>query len=295
MGGHVFLSQPIRKENIQPTLNRFFKELKRSIKVDLDYTYLGSTGKKDISGDIDLACSNEQLYQIANRFSDKHIEHYAQQMFYRARTSTYEQCRRRAILEVIADEVAFVGIDIKVDTKNSNNGVIFFEYPQYDTDDNKLGYNVQIDINFGNVDWMSFAYYSDITNSGNIKGLHRTQLLFSLFHYQNFKFNHNRGILTKTNELITDNPDYAIGLLNVAYPELSLTEDICKSFNSLYSYLTDTLPEEQLNQIRNIYLKILDSTRCDIPEILHDYWKTNKDILKLTGKFLPDNSKLKIQ
>jgi hypothetical protein len=38
---------------------------------------------------------------------------------------------------------------------------------------------------------------------------------------------------------------------------------------------------------------ILDRTRADIPEDLQAYWIDNQERLKLTGKFLPDNSKLK--
>ena len=40
------------------------------------------------------------------------------------------------------------------------------------------------------------------------------------------------------------------------------------------------------------YLKILDSTRADIPENLQQYWIDNQDRLGLKGKFLPDNSNL---
>jgi hypothetical protein len=40
------------------------------------------------------------------------------------------------------------------------------------------------------------------------------------------------------------------------------------------------------------YLKILDSTRADIPDNLQQYWIDNKDKLGLKGKFLPDTSNL---
>jgi hypothetical protein len=39
-------------------------------------------------------------------------------------------------------------------------------------------------------------------------------------------------------------------------------------------------------------LKILDSTRADIPLNLQKYWIENQDRLGLKGKFLPDNSNL---
>ena len=42
----------------------------------------------------------------------------------------------------------------------------------------------------------------------------------------------------------------------------------------------------------NRYLKILDSTRTDIPENLQQYWIDNQERLGLKGKFLPDVSNL---
>ena len=42
-----------------------------------------------------------------------------------------------------------------------------------------------------------------------------------------------------------------------------------------------------------IYLKILESTRADIPGDLQEYWLAHKDEYGLTGKFLPDDSNLR--
>jgi hypothetical protein len=53
-----------------------------------------------------------------------------------------------------------------------------------------------------------------------------------------------------------------------------------------------SLPTEEYNNIMDRYLKILDSTRADIPENLQQYWIDNQDRLGLKGKFLPDNSAL---
>jgi hypothetical protein len=57
--------------------------------------------------------------------------------------------------------------------------------------------------------------------------------------------------------------------------------------------LKKNLTDEDLHSIYDIYLKILDSTRADIPEDLQQYWIQNKERLGLKGKFLPDDSKLK--
>ena len=52
------------------------------------------------------------------------------------------------------------------------------------------------------------------------------------------------------------------------------------------------LSKEDFNSVADIYLKILDSTRADIPTDLQDYWIKNQDRLGLKGKFLPDESAL---
>jgi hypothetical protein len=53
-------------------------------------------------------------------------------------------------------------------------------------------------------------------------------------------------------------------------------------------------PEDYSNLL-NTYFKILDSTRADIPDNLQDEWRQRKDMLGLTGKFLPDSSELKVR
>ena len=57
------------------------------------------------------------------------------------------------------------------------------------------------------------------------------------------------------------------------------------------SFIQNNLKEDS-NSIFDIYLKILDSTRCDIPDPLQSYWLDNRERLGLTGKFLPETSKL---
>ena len=155
----------------------------------------------------------------------------------------------------------------------------------------KLPLRVQIDINFGDVDWLSFAYYSD-TYPNNVKGLHRTQLMLHMFSYKNYIFGHSYGVKNKTTqEIVAKTPEEAIQLLNSLY-NIHLNEKILQNYSKLQEYLRKTLDPSTLNEIYDIYLKTLDSTRCDIPEDLQQYWLENQDRLKLTGKFLPNDSRL---
>ena len=67
-GGNVFgTTSSIKKEYILPTLDLFTKELKRLYpKVNFKFESLGSVGKKDESGDIDLGMSIDNFIDSKN-------------------------------------------------------------------------------------------------------------------------------------------------------------------------------------------------------------------------------------
>ena len=297
-GGHVFGegSDKIKKEYIKPTLDRFIQEFVSifpNVKNHFDKpTILGSAGKKDYSGDIDLAIDEKCFKDIDDWGLDKkQIDIDYEKYKKRARTATPEQLMRRAIISNIAKKVQEKSDNIAVSDKSASNGVLFCEYDQYDETGKKLPLRVQIDINFGDVDWLSFAYYSD-TYPNNVKGLHRTQLMLHMFSYKNYIFGHSYGVKNKTTqEIVAKTPEEAIQLLNSLY-NIHLNEKILQNYSKLQEYLRKTLDPSTLNEIYDIYLKTLDSTRCDIPEDLQQYWLENQDRLKLTGKFLPNDSRL---
>ena len=61
-----------------------------------------------------------------------------------------------------------------------------------------------------------------------------------------------------------------------------------------YHTLHDAIKGHPLyDNVMQIYLKILDRTRVDIPDDLQEYWLQHKDEFGLTGKFLPDSSNLR--
>ena len=169
--------------------------------------------------------------------------------------------------------------------------MLFCQFPQYDESGKELDLTVQIDINFGKLDWLKFAYYSD-SYAGNVKGLHRTQLMLHMFANKGYVFSHNYGVKDKeTQEIVANSPEEAVKLLNKLYG-LHLTDKILENYHKLQEYLREHLKEDELDKIYDIYLKTLDSTRCDIPEDLQEYWIKNKARLGLKGQFLPDNSRL---
>lgn len=297
-GGHVFGegSDPIAKEDIQPTLDAWIKEIKRLFPKVAQYwdnpVILGSAGKKDFSGDIDIAIDDAGLKNPEDWGLDpqKISADYAI-MLKRARTATPQDVMRRAIIKGISDYINDNSKIITTDSKSSGNGVMFSLFDQIGSDGKPNGKTVQIDTNFGNIDWLKFAYYSD-SYAGNVKGLHRTQLMLHLFTAKGFMFKHNKGVQEKeTLQWVATNPQEAIDKLNELY-HFNLDEKTLQNYHKLQEYLHANLDKTTLNHIYDIYLKTLDSTRCDIPEDLQPYWVENKDRLGLTGKFLPKDSQL---
>lgn len=297
MGGNVFDSTaPIKKEDIKPTLKEFLRQFKsifpKAEPFFREMKTLGSVGKKDYSGDIDLALAGSSFDDINDwGLDEKHVQDLFAGFKKRARTSTDDQLMKRAVIVAVAQKILDADTEILADIKGSGAGALFLLFPQYDENSQAVGQNVQIDINVGDVDWLSFAYHS-ATYTGNVKGLHRTQLMVSLFSHKGYIFSHNYGVKDRqTQEIVANNPQQAIDLLNRLYG-LKLTRDTVGDYFKLMETLEAGLSKEDLNGVYDTYLKILDSTRADIPEDLQSYWIDNQERLGLKGKFLPDNSNL---
>ena len=300
-GGNVFgTTSPIKKENIQPTLEKFTIELKQIYpKIDFKFNTLGSVGKKDESGDIDLGMSVDQFMTkdgeplLESWDIDKaEFDALYEKIRKRASSATETQSKLRAMLELAAIDIEKNSQFINTDIKAAGGGSIFCMFPQFDKENKELPEkSVQIDINVGNLDWLTFSYYSN-TYKDNVKGLHRTQLMLAMFQALDMMFKHNTGVtLRATGETLATNSQEAINVLNKGF-NLSLSQDILHDYFELMNALKKNLPKEKLNQILDIYLKILDSTRADIPFDIQDYWIANQERLGLKGKFLPDNSNL---
>ncbi len=308
-GGHVFAGRTaaIAREHIQPTLEKYFSELQQVFPQKRDifnlehFVPLGSVGKKALSGDIDLGISSSDIMDktmSAQSISQWGIDPEAvdaqqEKLAKRARTATPEQLRIKAFLQLLAQKINSAAPNIHVEEKKVTPGNMFSLFPQYDAEGNKLDQGVQIDWMVGNLEWLTFSYYSDAYPEGsNVKGLHRTQLMLSAFQVAGLSFDHVKGVTDKeTGEVVATDPAGALQILNQRLGT-DIDRDTTANYYALHGALKQSLTPAQYDLLIAIYFKILDSTRADIPDDLQQTWRDRQAELGLRGKFLPDSSQL---
>jgi len=304
-GGNVFgdNTERIAKENIQPTLDRYYAELQQVFPQagisPNKFHPVGSVGLKSTSGDIDLAIDATELFPqgistqslTAWNISPEVFVQRFDQFKKRARTATDEQIAMKTALVLISEYVNEHAPNIHMEPKKVTPGNAFGMFPQYDEQGSNLNIGIQIDWMIGHLPWLKFSYSSDkYPEDSNVKGLHRTQLILAMFQATNHSFNHVQGVKDKeTGEVVAGSPDEALALLNELFGTTLSTQQLAN-----YHTLHEAIKGHPLyDNVIQIYLKILDKTRVDIPDDLQEYWIQHKDELELTGKFLPDNSNLK--
>ena len=278
MGGNIFkdFASPIKRENIRPTLNAYIKHLgvifPKKAEVFKNFEPVGSAGKKDVSGDLDLAIDFSHFFD-GDDFNDEELQHYGvppdefkelyKKIKSRARTATPEMCKWKAFLKLIAHPIVLEGM-VHVANDKTTNGNLFTMFPQYDKHD-QTNECVQIDWMVGNLPWLRFAYHS--AESGNLKGMHRTQLLVALFSVKGYTFLHNKGVKQKgANLYIVTTPEQARELISSLYGQIK-EKDIYE-YKSLHSYLRSTASREDYNKIVECYKKILTISKAKIPDDL---------------------------
>jgi hypothetical protein len=97
-----------------------------------------------------------------------------------------------------------------------------------------------------------------------------------------------------TGEVIARDPDGALAILGQRLG-FKITQADAEDYYKLHALFRAKMKPEEYSTLLNIYFRILDSTRADIPDDMQDEWRKRKDTLGLTGKFLPDNSALKVR
>ena len=212
----------------------------------------------------------------------------------RAKTASPEMLLMKAFLKELTLYINSHAPNLYCDEKKVTNGNIFGLYPQINEKGENVGIGVQIDWMIGDLQWLTFSYHSAAYPAeSNVKGLHRTQLMLSAFQAANLSFNHVTGVKDKdTNVTIAHNPEDALNELSKRLG-VKITQADAEDYYKLHKLLKSKMKPADYNHMIDVYLKILDSTRADIPDDLQPEWKKRQSKLGLTGKFLPDNSALK--
>ena len=285
MGGNIFKDyvSPISRQNIRPTLKKYIEHLgyvfPKKAHVFENFHPVGSVGKKPVSGDMDLAIDFKHFFdgvpynvEELKQFRIPPDEWTAlyKKIKSRARTSTDEMCKLKAFLKLLSYPVSSEGM-IHVANKKTTHGNIFTMFPQYDHY-GVTKYYVQIDWMIGNLPWLKFAYHSG--ESGQLKGIHRTQLLVAMLSNKGYTFLHLKGIKDKqTQEFVATTPEDAVELFNVLFGKFA--RDDLHNFLSIHYYLKQYSSKEEYKSIIKSYLQILKTSRAKMPMILQDFENEN--------------------
>ena len=146
----------IELKNIIPTVNQIIEQYINPVfpnsALDRNVFLLGSTGKKESSGDLDLGFDltfDSELHDIS-------IESAVGQL--------YDYIKSTSQTEVKINEFT--------------HDMVHFGFPQYDENGNSIGKTVQVDILFTvTPDFCKFYMYSPSQSESSYKGAHRNDLL----------------------------------------------------------------------------------------------------------------------
>jgi hypothetical protein len=228
-------------------------------------------GKKAKSGDIDLAVNVREIFPDGE-VNPEDLESWGlspdkwneklEKLIRRARTSTKGELGWKAFLQLLAEYINENSDLIEADLKKIKPGVMFSLFPQFNPEGEQQDVGVQIDWMVGNLDWLTFSYFSDVPSEDEplLKGLHRTQLIHALILAMDHSFSHTTGVRNKkTGETVAFSKDEILDLLSRLYRN-TITLDDTKNFNTLYDWMSN-IDEEDRNRALRAYLKILDMTR----------------------------------
>jgi hypothetical protein len=287
-GGNVFKNteydvQDIILANIEPTVKKFTEDLskifpnKKSTFNELNdkSNWLGSTGNKPQSGDVDLAYSGEHFFKNGkvdvNGWGIDENEYNTLYEKYKktSRTATDESIQTRALLDCIINKINNIGGELFGSNKATNGGTLHFSYPQYTPNGEKLPSRAQLDIDTGDMDWLKFRYNSELPKDNpNIKGLHRGQLMLAMFAATGYTFKSGKGFIRKeTGEIIADKPQSALKIFNQEYqPKESLTLEIVNNYDKLINYIKNNLKPEDQTKALDMFREAVRRAGAYVPD-----------------------------
>jgi hypothetical protein len=287
-GGNVFKNseydaQKILLNNIQPTVNKFAEDLGKlfpskriSFKELTDKNnWLGSTGRKPESGDVDLAYTSDNFFINGKpdtkgwELDENEFNTLYEKLKKASRVATVEQIQIKALVQLIVKKINSNGGDLFASDKASGAGSIHFSYPQYTPSGEKLDLRAQLDLDIGDMDWLKFRFNSELPKEDpQIKGLHRGQLMLAMFAATGYTFKSGKGFVRKdTGEIIADKPQSAMEVFNDEYkPQAPLTLEIINNYNKLMDYVKNNLKSEDKDATLNMFREALKRAEAYVPD-----------------------------
>jgi len=287
-GGNVFKNseydaQNILLNNIQPTVNKFAEDLGKlfpskriSFKELTDKNnWLGSTGRKPESGDVDLAYTSDNFFINGKpdtkgwELDENEFDTLYEKLKKASRVATVEQIQIKALVQLNVKKINSNGGDLFASDKASGAGSIHFSYPQYTLSGEKLDTRAQLDLDIGDMDWLKFRFNSELPKEDpQIKGLHRGQLMLAMFAATGYTFKSGKGFVRKdTGEIIADKPQSAMEVFNDEYkPQAPLTLEIINNYNKLMDYVKNNLKPEDKDATLNMFREALKRAEAYVPD-----------------------------
>jgi len=287
-GGNVFKNseydaQNILLNNIQPTVNKFAEDLGKlfpskriSFKELTDKNnWLGSTGRKPESGDVDLAYTSDNFFINGKpdtkgwELDENEFNTLYEKLKKASRVATVEQIQIKALIQLIVKKINSNGGDLFSSDKAAGAGSIHFSYPQYTPSGEKLDTRAQLDLDIGDMDWLKFRFNSELPKEDpQIKGLHRGQLMLAMFAATGYTFKSGKGFVRKdTGEIIADKPQSAMEVFNDEYkPQAPLTLEIINNYNKLMDYVKNNLKPEDKDATLNMFREALKRAEAYVPD-----------------------------
>ncbi len=284
-GNAVANVERINKIDINSTIDKFISEIITQTFDDVELGkqifLLGSTGKKESSGDLDIGFDATYSSETKNMSIKSIIGR-----LYEAGTSCTD------VQEIKINEI--------------NPNMIHLSFPQYDNNGNKNGKLVQIDILVTvHPDFCKFYMYSPSESESSYKGAHRNDLLRACAQKLYYEV-----IKTKDDEIVTwkqyDISDDGIYLNTKTIVDKdgnrlkwnNTNEDLQYGYaKNIDSEEITTNPQKAINMLVGNYKisdidtfeKLLNIIENDSNFIFH---KSRKDVLKLAANLMFENTRI---
>lgn len=263
-------AERIKKEDIDLTFKNFCKNFKKLTSIDISNSkFLGSVGKKETSGDIDCALSKDVSKKIVEWLKEKfYLFDKHQQFLNRMKDDNDKEIKSilnfsKSVSSPFNKIKNLYCVGFKID--DSSPLMINFVFSQFDnTTKKENGKMVQIDLNFGNVDWLSFVYNAELENNQNsereIKGMHRTQLIKSIINnlHGEHTFAFQKGF--KINNSLIEDKDKLIELISNGLG-VKVTESDLKNYTSIIKVLKQCKDRKLVKNIFEYFLNIINSEK----------------------------------